>query len=84
MKEQKANYYQVKATFGGKHKNQNIKIKGFSYTGVVVSTGKKPTEEQIKQHVLERLEVKCEDHDVTMTEKVEIKKLKVDFFFVYK
>lgn len=84
MAEQKENYYQVKATFGGKHKNPNVKMKGFSYTGVVVSTGKKPTEQQIKQHVLDKLGVKCEDPDVTMTEKVEIKKLKVDFFFVYK
>lgn len=83
--EQKVNYWHVKATFGGRSKTPNVKIKGFSYQGVIVFDGKKkPTEEQIKEFVLSILDVKCEFEDVVLTQKIEIKKLKMDFFFEYK
>ena len=78
-------YWQVKATFGGKSKKPNVRVKGFSYQGVIAFDGKKkPTEEQIKEYVLSRLDVKCQFEDVIPTQKVEIKKLKMDFFFQYK
>lgn len=83
MKQQE-NYWQVKATYGGKSKTPNVKIKGFSYQGVIVSEGKKPTDQQIKEFVLKKLGVQCQDPDIITTEKVEVKKLKMDFFFQYK
>ncbi len=77
-------FYLVKATFSGKSTLPNVKIKGYSNTGIIVTEGKKPTQQQIKDFCLAQLDFTCEDPTVIPSQKVEVKKLTVDFFLIYK
>lgn len=82
MSKQKETYYQVKLKITGKHNDPNVRISSGTEQGVI-SVKKKRSMKEIEDYVLKGLDLKPNDPDITLTAKVEIKKLKMDFFIVY-